>query len=52
MKQDSRNFKSLAFVLALLGLLALSAGIAFGQAIDGAVVGTDYGQPGRSGFRR
>jgi hypothetical protein len=40
MKQDSRNFKSLAFVLALLGLLALSAAIAFGQAIDGAVVGT------------
>ena len=40
MKQYSRNLKPLAFVLALLGLLALCAGIAFGQAIDGAVVGT------------
>src|ERR1700730_6741428 len=40
MRQDSRNLKPLAFVLALLGLLALSAGVAFGQAIDGAIVGT------------
>jgi hypothetical protein len=40
MKHDLRNLRLLAFMLALLGLLALSAGVAFGQAIDGSVVGT------------
>jgi hypothetical protein len=40
MKQSGRNYRLAAFVLALFGLLAMSAGIAFGQAIDGNVVGT------------
>jgi hypothetical protein len=40
MKQSGRNYRLAAFVLALFGLLAISAGIAFGQAIDGNVVGT------------
>lgn len=40
MKQSGRNYGFSAFVLALFGLLAMSVGIAFGQAIDGNVVGT------------
>jgi len=40
MKQSRQNLRLSAFVLALFGLLALGAGMAFGQAIDGAVVGT------------
>ena len=40
MKQSARSLRLLAFMLALFGLLALSAGTAFGQAIDGNVVGT------------
>lgn len=40
MKQSGRNFRLLAFVFALFGLLALSAGVAYGQAIDGNIVGT------------
>src|SRR5450631_3116233 len=40
MKQDARSLRLLAFMLALFGLLALSAGIAYGQAIDGSIVGT------------
>lgn len=40
MKQNARSLRLLAFVLALFGLLALGAGNAFGQAIDGNVVGT------------
>ena len=40
MKQDSRSLRLFALMLALVGLLAFGAGSAFGQAIDGAVVGT------------
>ena len=40
MKQNARSLRLLAFMLALFGLLALGAGTAFGQAIDGNVVGT------------
>lgn len=40
MKQGGRSFRFLAFVFALFGLLALSAGVAYSQAIDGTVVGT------------
>lgn len=39
MKQGVRNLRGLAFVFALLGLLALSSGLAYGQAITGSVVG-------------
>lgn len=35
-----QNFRFLAFVLAFFGLLALSAGVSFGQNIDGNIVGT------------
>jgi hypothetical protein len=34
-----QNFRFLAFVLAFFGLLALSAGVAYGQNIDGNIVG-------------
>lgn len=40
MKQGVRNFRLLALALAFFGLLALSAGVAYGQAIDGNIVGT------------
>src|SRR5450756_2173330 len=40
MKQGRRNFRLLAFMFALFGLLALSAGMAYGQAVDGNIVGT------------
>jgi Carboxypeptidase regulatory-like domain len=40
MKQDARSLRLLAFMLSLFGMLALSAGIVYGQAIDGAIVGT------------
>ena len=40
MKQLATSFKLAGFVFALFGLLAISAGLAFGQAIDGNVVGT------------
>jgi|CZLA01.1.fsa_nt_gi hypothetical protein len=40
MKQNARSLRLLAFMLALFGMLALSAGVAYGQAIDGNVVGT------------
>lgn len=40
MKQDGRNLRLLAFMLSLLGLVALSASLAYGQAIDGNIVGT------------
>src|ERR1035438_9929427 len=40
MKQDSRSLRLFALMLALVSLLALGAGSAFGQAIDGNVVGT------------
>lgn len=46
MKQCARDFRLLAFVLALFGLLVLSAGVAYGQAIDGNVVGTIVDQQG------
>src|SRR5208282_1470457 len=40
MKQSGRNSRLLMFVLSFFGLLALSAGVAFGQSIDGNIVGT------------
>src|SRR5229473_4199864 len=40
MKQGIQRFRLFAFVLSLFGLLALSAGVAYGQAISGNVVGT------------
>ncbi len=40
MKQGVRNFRFLAFIFAFFAMLALGAGVAFGQAIDGNVVGT------------
>src|ERR1700722_20945745 len=40
MKQGVRYFKSLKFLSLLFSLLTLSAGIAFGQAISGNLVGT------------
>ena len=40
MKQGRRNLRLLAFMFALFGLLALSAGVAYGQNIDGNLVGT------------
>ena len=40
MKQLASSFKLAGFVIALFGLLAISSGLAYGQAIDGNVVGT------------
>jgi hypothetical protein len=40
MKQGIQRFRFLAFGLSLFGVLALSAGVAYGQAISGNVVGT------------
>jgi hypothetical protein len=40
MKQGERNFRFLAFVLAIFAAMALVAGVSFGQTIDGDVVGT------------
>jgi Carboxypeptidase regulatory-like domain len=40
MKQIERSFRASALILAFFGLLALCAGVAFGQAIDGNIVGT------------
>jgi hypothetical protein len=40
MKQGVRSFRVLAFMFALFGLMALSAGVAYGQAIDGNIIGT------------
>jgi hypothetical protein len=40
MKQGLRNSRFVAFIFALFGLMTLSAGVAFGQAIDGNVIGT------------
>ena len=40
MKQLASSFKLAGLVFALFGLLAISAGLAYGQAIDGNVVGT------------
>lgn len=40
MKQDARNLRLLALLLAFFGALTLSAGVAYGQTIDGNVVGT------------
>jgi|CZKK01.1.fsa_nt_gi hypothetical protein len=40
MKQLASSFKLAAFVFALFGMLAISAGLAYGQAIDGSVLGT------------
>ncbi|HEY3616867.1 MAG TPA: carboxypeptidase-like regulatory domain-containing protein, partial [Candidatus Sulfotelmatobacter sp.] len=40
MKQRVRYSKSLTFVIVMFSLLMLGAGIAFGQAISGNLVGT------------
>jgi len=40
MKQLASGFKLAGFVFAVFGLLAICAGLAYGQAIDGNVVGT------------
>jgi protocatechuate 3,4-dioxygenase beta subunit len=40
MKQLMSSFRLAGFVFAVFGLLAISAGLAYGQAIDGNVVGT------------
>jgi Carboxypeptidase regulatory-like domain len=40
MKQIERSFRASALILAFFGLLALCAGVAYGQAIDGNIVGT------------
>jgi hypothetical protein len=40
MKQLASSFKLAGFVFALFGLLTISTGLAYGQAIDGNVVGT------------
>jgi len=40
MRQLASSFKLAGFVFALVGLLVVSAGLAYGQAIDGNVVGT------------
>ncbi len=40
MEQSRRTLRLLALVFAFFGMLALSAGVAYGQAIDGVVVGT------------
>ncbi|HUJ95769.1 MAG TPA: carboxypeptidase regulatory-like domain-containing protein [Terriglobales bacterium] len=40
MKREIPTLKVLAFVFALAGLLTLSAGVAYGQAISGNIVGT------------
>ncbi len=40
MKQVTSSFKIAGLFIALLSLLTLSAGVAYGQAIDGTVVGT------------
>ena len=40
MKKSGRNYRLAAFVLALFGLLALGAGMAYGQAISGNILGT------------
>ena len=40
MRQLARSFKLAGVVIALFGLLAISTGLAYGQAIDGNVVGT------------
>ncbi|MGB7601567.1 MAG: carboxypeptidase regulatory-like domain-containing protein [Candidatus Sulfotelmatobacter sp.] len=40
MRQLAPSFKVAGLVFALFGLLAISAGLAYGQAIDGNVVGT------------
>jgi hypothetical protein len=40
MKQLASSFKLAGFVFGLFALLAISAGLAYGQAIDGNVVGT------------
>jgi len=40
MKQLASSFKLAGFVFALFGLLTITAGLAFGQTIDGNVVGT------------
>jgi hypothetical protein len=40
MKRLASSFKLAGFVVALFGLLAISAGLAYGQAIDGDIVGT------------
>ena len=40
MKQGIQRFRLFAFVLSLCGLLALSAGMAYGQAMSGSIVGT------------
>ncbi len=40
MKQLMTSFRLAGFVVAVFGLLAISAGLAYGEAIDGNVVGT------------
>ncbi len=40
MKQLASSFKLAGFAFALFGLLAISAGLAYGQALDGNIVGT------------
>jgi len=40
MKQLASSFKLAGFVFALFGLLTIATGLAYGQAIDGSVVGT------------
>jgi hypothetical protein len=40
MRQLASSLKLAGFVIALFGLLAISSGLAYGQAIDGNVVGT------------
>jgi len=40
MKQIASSLKLAGFVFALFGLLAISTGLAYGQAIDGNVIGT------------
>ena len=48
MKSGVRNLKSYGLVFALVSLLGLSAGLAFGQAIDGSVVGAIVDSQGAS----
>lgn len=41
-----RNFRFVALVLALAGMLTLATGVGFGQAIDGNVIGTVFDSQG------
>jgi hypothetical protein len=49
MKQLALSSKLAALVVALFGLLAISTGLAYGQAIDGNVVGTVLDSQGSGG---